>query len=66
VTLLRELGIAEDGSPDERLEDALGGLSERGLVSGNDPIVITSKGKQEIEDILLKRRHAFWQGHTRV
>jgi hypothetical protein len=66
VTLLRELGVAEDGSPDERLEDALGELSERALVSGNDPIVVTSKGKQEIEDILLKRRHAFWQGDTRV
>jgi hypothetical protein len=66
VTLLRELGIAEDGSPDERLEDALGQLSERRLVSGHDPIVVTSKGKQEIEDILLKRQHAFWQGHNRV
>jgi hypothetical protein len=66
VTLLRELGMAEDGSPDERLEDALGELSERGLVSGDDPFVVTSKGKQEIEDILLKRQHAFWPGHTRV
>jgi hypothetical protein len=66
VTLLRELGMAEDGSPDERLSDALGELSERGLVSGDDPIVVTSKGKQEIEDILLKRQHAFWRGHTSV
>jgi hypothetical protein len=64
VTLLRELGMAEDGSPDQRLEDALSTLSEQGLVSGDDAIVVTSRARQEIEDILLKRQHAFWTRHT--
>jgi Co/Zn/Cd efflux system component len=66
VTLLRELRMAENGRPDERLDVALGELREGGLVSGDDPIVVTSKGKQEVEYIMAKRQHAFWRGHTHV
>jgi Co/Zn/Cd efflux system component len=65
VTLLRQLRMADDGSPALRLEDALRALSESGLISGHDPIEFTSKGKQEIEETLLKRQHSFWRDHTR-
>ncbi len=65
VTLLRQLRMAQDGSPALRLADALRELRESGLISGDDPIGLTSKGKQRIEEILLKRQHAFWHSHDR-
>jgi Co/Zn/Cd efflux system component len=63
VMLLRQLRMAQDGSPGLRLVDALRELRESGLISGDDPIGLTSEGKQRIEEILLKRQHAFW--HSR-
>jgi Co/Zn/Cd efflux system component len=65
VTLLRQLRIAQDGSPEGRLATALEELRETGLIHGDDPIGLTSTGKQRIEEIMVKRQHDFWRGHAR-
>jgi hypothetical protein len=65
VPVLRELGMHTDGNPDVRVENALSTLRADGLISGSDPMTITSTGKTRTQEMLQKRQHTFWRGHTR-
>jgi hypothetical protein len=64
VPLLRQLRMAEDGDPHDRVEEAIAALLGGGLISGHDHISITNLGQREIRQILQKRQHAYWHHHN--
>lgn len=64
VALLRQLRMAEDGDPHDRVEEAIAALLGRDLISGDNRISTTDLGQREIREILQKRQHAFGRRHT--
>ncbi len=63
VPVLRELRMVDDGSPEERVKEALETLAESGFVTPDDPLQATAEGKARIGEILRKRRHHAQRDH---
>jgi Co/Zn/Cd efflux system component len=64
VALLRQLRMAADGDPHNRVENAIAALRDGGFISGEDRLSTTALGQREIREILQQRQHAFWHRHT--
>jgi divalent metal cation (Fe/Co/Zn/Cd) transporter len=64
VALLRQLRMAADGGPHNRVENAIAALLGGNLISVDDRISITDLGQREIREILQQRQRAFWHRHT--
>ena len=64
VPLLRQLRMAQDGDPRDRVEETINTLLMSELISGEDCISITALGERETRETLQKRRHAFSRRHT--